>query len=79
MNKINLIKSKIHPCFDDCQVFFTRNIEGDEMTTLYEDDNIQIDKCFNYGYYEIFGLDYDEQTEIKEWFEELRDNFTRYA
>lgn len=40
------------------QMFDTRNIVGDTMTTIYYDvdDDIQVDYCFDYQYIEIFGL-----------------------
>lgn len=45
------------------QTFDCRNIAGDDMQTIYEEDGITIDFCYTYSYIEIFGLtkaEYDE-------------------
>lgn len=36
--------------------FDTRNIAGDSMTTIYDEDGITVDFCYSYDYLEIFGL-----------------------
>lgn len=38
------------------QTFDCRNIAGDEMQTIYEEDGITIDFAYKYSYIEIFGL-----------------------
>ena len=42
------------------QTFNTRNVVGDEMVTIYDDDGIIVDMCYDYGYIEIFGLTEEE-------------------
>ena len=42
------------------QTFDTRNIAGDFMNTIYEEDGITLDSCFSYNYLEVFGLTTDE-------------------
>lgn len=38
------------------QVFNSRNIVGDIMTNIYDDDGISIDYCYSYDYIEVFGV-----------------------
>lgn len=42
------------------QAFDSRNIVGDEMETIYQEDGVTIDICRFYGYLEIFGLSFEE-------------------
>lgn len=46
--------------YADMQRFNTRNIVGDCMQTIYEEDGITVDYCHNWGYIEIFGLTQEE-------------------
>lgn len=48
------------------QMFDTRNIVGDPMTTIYEADGITVDYCHYYSYIEIFGLTDKEFEEVME-------------
>lgn len=41
-------------------IFNSRNIVGDIMSTIYEDDEITIDICYHWCYFEVFGLSDDE-------------------
>jgi len=52
-------------------IYFVRNTAGDEMTTLYDGPDIQLDVCYGYGYFEVFGLEETEQKELKEWFDNI--------
>lgn len=61
-----LIKEYIK--YANCGMFFSRNTAGDIMETIYDKDGITIDICYFWSYFEIFGLDYDEQKEIKEYY-----------
>lgn len=67
---ITKVKQVIEQGFHDAEygIFFTRNIFNDPMETVYEDDKIQIDICYVYGYFEIFGLTNDEQEEIESYY-----------
>lgn len=49
-------------------LFFTKNIAGDTMNTLYRDDKCQVDICYHYGYFEMFGLNVEEQHCIRLWY-----------
>lgn len=50
---INFLKEKFP---SGIQMFDTRNIVGDYMITIYDEDGIVVDYCRGYNYIEIFGL-----------------------
>lgn len=56
----------------DCGIFNTRNIVGDPMETIYDEDGLVIDACWGYAYFEVFGLTEDEFYELKSYYNELR-------
>jgi hypothetical protein len=47
------------------QVYFTRNIVGDDMDVVYQEDGITIEYCPVYWYLEVFGLTDEEQAEFQ--------------
>ena len=55
----------------DCGIFFCRNMAGDPMDTIYEDDDLTIDICYEYSYFEVFGLTVDEEIELEEFYDSL--------
>ena len=55
----------------DCGIFFSRNLVGDSMDTIYEDDDLTIDICYCYAYFEVFGLTEDEEIELEEYYDSL--------
>lgn len=57
----------------DCGIFFCRNLVGDPMTTIYEDDDLTIDICYGYMYFEVFGLTEAEEIELEEYYDSLGD------
>ena len=69
MNKVDLIVKVIkeNDYFrfgNEVQTFNTRNIIGDTMTNIYDDNDIQIDVCYAYEYIEVFGLSESEYQEL---------------
>ena len=52
-------------------IFFCRNFVGDPMTTIYEDDDLTIDICYCYSYFEVFGLTEAEEIELEEYYDSL--------
>lgn len=56
----------------DCGIFDCHNWTGDPMENLYEDDELRIDICWHYSYFEVFGLSEDEFEELEEYYHELR-------
>ena len=63
----------------DCGCYFTRNICGDRMSELFEDlDNkIEVDICYGYNYFEIFGLTEEEEKEITEFYQKEKEECRR--
>lgn len=47
------------------QAFNTRNLVGDNMYTIYEENGITIDYCYNWNYVEIFGLSKKDFEDLK--------------
>lgn len=47
-------------------VFDTKGIIGDRMYSVYAQDNIMIDVCYDYGYIEVFGMTDDEFAEFRD-------------
>jgi len=35
------------------------------MTTIYQDDELTVDICYHYSYFEVFGLSKDDFNELK--------------
>ena len=48
-------------------IFNTRNVVGDPMEVIYCEDGLRIDICYDYGYFEVFGLG-EEFKELKEYY-----------
>lgn len=48
-----------------CGLYFTRNIVGDSMCTIYTDSYFTVDVCGSYEYFEVFGCDAEEQEELR--------------
>lgn len=55
----------------DCGLFFCRNMTNDIMGTIYYKNGIQIDICYRYKYFEVFGLDLPQQLELKIFYDVL--------
>lgn len=55
----------------DCGLYFCRNTAGDTMTHLYCKNGILIDICYEWSYFEVFGLDSVQQLELKEFYKSL--------
>lgn len=52
-------------------IFNTRNLVGDTMKNIYKDDEIQIDICFDWEYFEVFGLSEDEFETLKIYYKRI--------
>jgi hypothetical protein len=52
-------------------IFDCRNIVGDPMETIYDEDGIRIDLCRNWGYFEVFGLTNEEFAEVESFYGDL--------
>lgn len=65
-SRIDKVKNVIRDNYIDapCGLFFTLNLVGDPMLTLWEEDGVTIDICYNYEYFEVFGLTDEEENEL---------------
>ena len=72
-NKLEKAKEIIKKNFryGDCGLFKSRNVLGDPMHNIYNADGIKIDICFNYGYFEVFGLTNEEFKELEDYYVKL--------
>ena len=53
-------------------IYNTRNWVGDQMETIYVDNDLLIDACWGNEYFEVFGLTGYEFEELKNYYNELR-------
>ena len=74
MNKLDIAKRIIKENYKDadCGIFDSQNIVGDTMTTLYEYYDLIIDICYDYSYFEVFGLSEDEFNELEKFYNTLK-------
>ena len=74
MAKLETAKDIVKKNFDDarCGIFDTRNWAGDLMTTIYDDGELTIDICYDYAYFEVFGLTDEEFEELSDYYHEMR-------
>lgn len=75
MNKLDKAKEIIKANFEygNCGLFNIRNLVGDPMDTIYVGEGLQIDICYGWSYFEVFGLTDDEFKELREWYKNLWD------
>lgn len=73
MNKLEKAKEIIKEYYRsaDCGIFDCRNIVGDKMETIYEDDGLTIDICYYYSYFEVFGLSDAEFEDLEKYYDSL--------
>ena len=55
----------------ECGIFFSRNIAGDPMYNIYDEDGITVDICETYEYFEVFGLTENEQRDLEKFYRVL--------
>jgi hypothetical protein len=73
MNKLDIAKKIIKENYTnaDCGIFNSRNIVGDPMITIYRGNELTIDICDQYAYFEVFGLSDDEFDELEKFYNTL--------
>ncbi len=52
-------------------LYCTRNIVGDHMTNIYDNNGLCIDICYDCGYFEVFGLSDTEFSELYKYYKLL--------
>ena len=73
ISRIDKVKNVIRDEFTSarCGLFFTRNLVGDRMSTIWEEDGVTIDICYDYEYFEVFGLTEEEENELLAFYNSL--------
>lgn len=56
----------INEGYTGTQTFDCRNIVGDPMSNIYDEDGITVDFCYHYDYLEIFGLSDEEYASLSD-------------
>ena len=72
-NKLERAKQVIEENLNDARygIFDSRNVVGDPMDNIYDEDGLSIDICWGYGYFEVFGLSTSEFAELENFYNEL--------
>lgn len=68
--KLELAKRIIAENIEDARfgIFNTRNIAGDKMDSLFNSNELVIDICYGWGYFEVFGLTNEEFVELYHYY-----------
>ena len=56
----------------NCGIYNCRNSAGDPMECLYDDGELSVDICYSWAYFEVFGLNSKEFSELEDYYEALR-------
>lgn len=70
MNKLEIAKKIIAKNIDyaRCGIFDTRNMVGDTMNNIYDSEDLTIDICYGWMYFEVFGLTNNEFAELEKYY-----------
>jgi hypothetical protein len=73
MNNLEKAKEIIKKNYCDarCGLFNTRNVVGDCMTNVYNENGLIVNICYEYMYFEVFGLSDVEFSELYKYYESL--------
>lgn len=76
MDKLNEAKRIIKKYYTKakCGIFDCRNFSGDIMNTIYRKNGLTIEICYNWAYFEVFGLTPAEFEELENFYYNLRRN-----
>ena len=74
MTKLDRAKKIISDNYRDagCGIFDCPNFVGDTMETIYDEDGLQVDICYHWAYFEVFGLTEKEFADLKKFYLKLR-------
>ena len=56
----------------DCGIFNCPNFAGDTIETIYDEDGLQVDICYHWAYFEVFGLTEAQFSDLKKFYRKLR-------
>lgn len=73
--EIKKVKEIIKERYEDgnCGLYDTRNNIGDEMTNIFSGEYISLDYCYDYSYFEVFGLTDREFMLLKEYYNNIKE------
>lgn len=57
--------------FADLGIFNSHNTIGDTMKKIYVSEGLTIDVCYEYSYFEVFGLSDAEFEELERYYDSL--------
>ena len=60
-----------------CGIYNSRNLVGDYMTNIYNSENLIINICYDWSYFEIFGLSEDDFIELERYYKSLVEEFDK--
>lgn len=66
---LQLVQDNIR--FASCGIYDTKNTMGDNMDLLHAEGEFQVWICYQYQYFEVFGLPDDEFAILEERYKEL--------
>ena len=74
--ELNKVKEIITKKFKDgnCGLYNTRNLVGDSMATIFKGDYFQIDICYYYSYFEVFGTTDEEFDTLYKYYNKLKED-----
>lgn len=61
----------------DCGIFDSRNLVGDHMVNIYSSEELVIDICYGWGYFEVFGLSPLEFGNLESYYNQLVEAYRR--
>lgn len=59
-------------------IFFCGNSVGDIMRPIYKEKDIEVDICFEYEYFEVFGLTEEEQKRLENFYCAINKRWSRF-
>lgn len=73
--ELNKVKQIMKEYYEDakCGLFKTRNFVGDPMVNIFQGEYFDIDICFHYSYFEVFGTNAKEWEELRKFYEMLEE------
>ena len=74
MDKLQKAKEIIKKYYNeaDCGIFNVRNYSDIMMANIYDSDDLAIDICYQYSYFEVFGLDEEQFDELRSFYYSLQ-------
>ena len=73
ISRIDKVKDVLRSKYSDamCGLFFNKNWAGDHMITIWEENGVTVDICYEYAYFEVFGLTEEEENELLAFYNSL--------